>query len=151
MMTDKRLFCRRRSQIKVTSGWVDMWLKVTLDTVKVHTQEALSHWPQVSICWVIWLKPLLSGLMDISRFRRLILSGRELFQPLYEERRSILPPVVPSSSFTIQNPVFTECCSVDISRLRIQLLSCHDLIFLWGTSCFLTPLPFYRPKSVGQS
>lgn len=39
---------------------------------------------------------------------------------------------------TLQDPVFKECCSSDIFRVRIQLLSCHDLIFLRGTSCFLT-------------
>lgn len=49
------------------------------------------------------------------------------------------------------NPFLKERCSADISRVRIQLLSCHDLIFLRGTSCFLTSLPLYRPKSVGQS
>lgn len=44
-----------------------------------------------------------------------------------------------------------QCCGADVSTVRIQLLNCHDLIFLRGTSCFLTSLPFYRPKSVGQS
>lgn len=55
------------------------------------------------------------------------------------------------SSKPVKGLFYNQFFRGDASRVRIQLLGSHGLIFLRGTSCFLTPLPPYRPRCVGQS